>query len=395
MELLYSYIDNLWEIMLDLSVWLLLGMIIAGLLHILLPAGFIRKHLGKKRFSSVVKAVAIGVPMPLCSCGVIPVALGLKKDGASNGASTGFLISTPQTGVDSILVCAGFLGLPFAIFKVISAFISGLVGGFLANLIDHNPTGTETNQAGTTDINSTNTIAAASAHCSCHNNDCHTVNKNNTNSDAYKGISNGNGNDNTKCIQSCCEESTDSPVDRSWKEIFRFGIGKLLADIYLWLVIGIAIAAAITTFIPAGSLSKLSWTQGILGMFTMLAISLPMYICATSSVPLAASLIIAGMSPGSALVFLMAGPASNIATMGAILRAFGGAVLAIYLGTVMSLSIIFGLLFDWLLHDVNASSYMQHSHSVINTVAAVVLTLLLVAFIVVDLRKKITNTKIA
>ena len=123
--------ESLWQITLELAPWLLLGMAIAGLLHGLLPPDFVGRHLRGR--AGVAKAVVLGVPLPLCSCGVIPTGLGLKKDGASNGASVGFLISTPQTGVDSILVSASFLGWPFALFKVAAAAITGLVGGWIAD----------------------------------------------------------------------------------------------------------------------------------------------------------------------------------------------------------------------------------------------------------------------
>ena len=132
MTFVYEYIDALWAILLELSPPLLAGLILAGLIHILLPAGFIHRTLSRRGLTSVFKSVMVGVPMPLCSCGVVPTALGLRKEGASNGATTAFLISTPQTGVDSILVSANFLGWPFALFKVITAFITGLFGGWLA-----------------------------------------------------------------------------------------------------------------------------------------------------------------------------------------------------------------------------------------------------------------------
>ncbi|MBN1846749.1 MAG: permease, partial [Sedimentisphaerales bacterium] len=137
MDTIRTLLAETWQIVRELSPWLLFGMLLAGILHVLLPAGFIRRHLGGSRLASVLKAVAAGVPLPLCSCGVIPTAIGLRKDGASKGAVTGFLISTPQTGVDSILVSATFLGWPFALFKVVSALVSGCVGGWLVNLTEN------------------------------------------------------------------------------------------------------------------------------------------------------------------------------------------------------------------------------------------------------------------
>ena len=317
METLNTFLNQFWHLMEELSPWLLFGLLLAGLLHVLLPTGFIRRHLGGRRFVNVLKAVLVGVPMPLCSCGVIPTAIGLKKDGASDGAATGFLISTPQTGVDSILVSASFLGWPFAIFKVLSAFVSGLIGGLLVNAVD----GTKDN--------------------------VQPENKN---------------------TQPCCSKGKSAAPEqtnkRQWREIFSFGLMQLLRDIYRWLIVGVVVAALISILIPAGKLQEIPWTQGFPGMIMMLLISLPMYICATASVPLAASLVIAGMSPGAALVLLMAGPTTNVATMGAILRSFGKKVLTIYLATVAVMSITLGLLFDWLLLDI--STELGHVHPLPN-----------------------------
>ena len=139
MDRILLYLENIWHVLQELGPWLLFGALVAGLLHVFMPPNFVRKHLGKGTFRNVIKASLLGVPMPLCSCGVIPAAIGLKKDGASNGAATGFLISTPQTGVDSITVSAVFLGIPFACFKVVSAFITGIVGGALVNITDPAP----------------------------------------------------------------------------------------------------------------------------------------------------------------------------------------------------------------------------------------------------------------
>jgi hypothetical protein len=322
LESTFNILKEGWDVLLELAPWLLLGLSIAGILHVYLPSGFIHRHLGGKRFANIFKAVSIGVPMPLCSCGVIPAAIGLKKDGASNGAATGFLISTPQTGVDSILVSAAFLGWPFAVFKVFSALISGLIGGILVNMFDE----------------SENVMPPVPKH------------------------------------NSCCAKHTK----KSWRTVFQFGFLELLQDFYKWLIIGIFIAALIGVFIPSGRLADIHWTQGLSGMFIMLGISLPMYICATASVPLAAALITAGMSPGSALVLLMAGPTTNVATLGAVYRSFGKKVLVIYLLTVATMSITLGLLFDNLL--INIPPATQHMHALpgyISISAAVVLLALM------------------
>ena len=278
--------DALSGTLLELSPWLLLGMGIAGLLHGLLPKNFIRHHLRGRM--GVVKAVALGVPLPLCSCGVIPAGLGLKKDGASDGASLGFLISTPQTGVDSILVSASFLGWPFALFKVFSATVTGLIGGIL---VDALPEG---------------------AH----------------------------------------EEIDDSSAPIAEEEQTTTGMGmllhshELLASIWRWLVIGILVSVLIEVYLPKGAMSGLAELGPIGAGVAVLALSLPMYICATASVPIAAALVGNGMPVGAALVFLMAGPATNVATIGAIYRGFGVRTLSIYLGVIILGSVGFGAAFD-------------------------------------------------
>jgi uncharacterized protein len=358
METIHTIAKETWHILLELSPWLLFGMLLAGILHVLLPSGFIQRHLGGSKWSSVFKAVVVGVPMPLCSCGVIPTAIGLRKDGASKGAATGFLISTPQTGVDSILVSATFLGWPFAIFKVISALLSGLIGGLVVNYVENgktekevSKTATESNSCCSTSLSNSTSLAAPER---CH------------------------------------------PKGLAWKtkEALSFGLIQLLGDIYKWLIIGVLVAALISTFIPEGRLQNVTWTQGLLGMIVMLLISLPMYVCATASVPLAASLVAAGMSPGSALVLLMAGPTTNIATMGAIGRSFGKTVLAIYLATVIVMSISLGLLFDWLLLDIPSAK--EHMHSIphwFEVICAIGLLALLAYFIGMDIYRKIQPSK--
>ncbi len=312
---------EIWQVMLSLSPSLFLGMILAGLLHVYLPAGLIRRRLSQPNLRSVIEASLLGVPMPLCSCGVVPTAIGLKNEGASKGAATSFLISTPQTGVDSILVSASFLGWPFALFKVVAAFVTGIIGGSLVNATVKEPA-----------------LPAPSA----------------------------------------MQPITLGP-SRGIIPAIRYGIFDLLAMIDLWIIAGVVASALIAVWIPEGSLNDVSWLQGITGMLVVLGIALPLYVCTTGSVPIAASLIAAGMPLGSALVFLMAGPATNVATMGAVLRALGGRVLAIYLATVAGLSILFGLLFDFVLGTPTGATGHAHLHGPawIETTAAIAMSALL------------------
>jgi hypothetical protein len=331
------YLLEVWNIILDLGFPLLLGIAIAGIVHVVLPAGFVHRNFGGRGLKSIIKASLIGVPMPLCSCGVIPTAIGLKQDGASNGASTGFLISTPQTGIDSILVSATFLGWPFAIFKLVVAFIAGIIGGAAVDLFDpEEAKSSEENQRSTQTNSKKSKIA----------------------------------------------------------EAIDFGIFELFGMIYRWLIIGILLAALISIIFPTGYLASISWIGGIGGLFLMLLISLPLYVCATASVPIAASLIGAGMPLGAAMVLLMAGPASNIATIGAIFRAFGGKVLAIYLLTVSVLSIFFGWLFDFII----VSDQIQTMHHHVNDdwfafVCALIMVGLIIFMIIYEVKHKINSRK--
>ncbi len=291
----------IWDILLELAPWLLLGMGFAGLLHVLLPADLIQRQL--RGHAGVLKAVALGVPLPLCSCGVIPAGLGLKRDGASNGSSVGFLISTPQTGVDSILVSASFLGWPFALFKVAAAFVTGLAGGWITDAV-----------AGEGEIERPDTLATG---------------------DGRRGIRDGLAHAN-----------------------------EILGGIWRWLVIGVVISAAISVWIPSGSLATFT-PLGTVGMFAaVLAVSVPLYVCATASVPIAAALVVSGMPAGAALVFLMAGPATNVATIGAIYRGLGKRSLIVYLTTIVLGSLGFGLAFDFLLETAPmAVAHGHHEHA--------------------------------
>ncbi len=301
-----TYLLEVWNVLLELAPSLLVGLFLAGLLHVFLPKNLVRRQMSENSLGSVLKAVLVGVPMPLCSCGVVPTAIGLKNDGASAGASTGFLISTPQTGVDSILVSASFLGWPFALFKVAAAFVTGFLGGALVTLTEPKA------QASILPV--------------------HTIS------------------DQTEAAKPW------------WRRLGSYMVYDLLGAIDTWLILGVLAAALIATWISPGYLSTVSWTQGIGGMLLALVISLPLYVCTTSSVPIAASLIAAGMPTGTALVFLMAGPATNLATMGAVYRALGGRVLGIYLATVSVLSMAFGLVFDSLLPGSSVSKQMMHHH---------------------------------
>ncbi len=278
-------------------------MLLSGLLHIFLPNGFIRRRFRGAR--GVLSAVTLGIPLPLCSCGVVPAGIGLKNEGASDGASIGFLISTPQTGVDSILVATSFFGWPFAIFKMLAALVTGVVGGLFAERTD----------------------------------------KNSLSADAPK-------------------KQCDTPKSNaSFNEFIAHSV-EILRSIWLWLLVGIVISAVIENWMPKEWIESVgSW--GVLpAMLLVLVFSTPLYVCATASVPIAAALVAGGMPPAAAMVFLMAGPATNATTMGAIYGKFGTRTLTIYLGSVIAGSMLFGFTFDWLLTTEAATGAVHvHDHT--------------------------------
>ncbi|MCB2207520.1 MAG: permease [Bacteroidetes bacterium] len=290
MEFIKEYFVALFNLTADMAPYLLLGFLFAGLLKVFLPANLMSKYLGKSSFSSVLNATILGIPLPLCSCGVLPAGISLHKNGASKGASVSFLVSTPQTGVDSILVTWSMLGLPFAIIRPIAALFTGIAGGLLTNKIEK---------------------------------------------EKVKPVE----------PEPQFQAIKQNP---SLKEIFRYAFVEMLNDIAKWLIIGLLIAAFIEVLIPDNFFSEFQ-ISGILGMLIILIASIPLYVCATSSVPIAAVLLLKGISPGALLVFLMAGPATNAAAITVIGQNMGKKTVAIYLSVLIAGSLLFGLLIDYLL----------------------------------------------
>jgi uncharacterized membrane protein YraQ (UPF0718 family)/copper chaperone CopZ len=324
-------IDAMWQVWLQLAPWLLLGAAAAGLLHVALPRDFTRRQF--RGVPGVAKAVALGVPLPLCSCGVIPAGLGLKKDGASDGAAVGFVISTPQTGVDSILVSASFLGWPFTIFKALSALVMGLAGGVATEMVD-------TDEAADDDA------------------------------------------------------LAEATVPHSTAGFFEHMV-DVIRPIWRWIVFGVVASAAITVWIPPGTMTEWANLSPALTGLTVLAISVPLYVCATASVPIAAALVAQGMPTGAALVFLMAGPATNVATIGAVKRAFGNRALVVYLATVIGGSVGLSYVYDaFLPFSVVGATMHEHSHPWWAWVSAIVLGVMFVYFAADDLRSLVRRRKV-
>ncbi len=364
MDLLVEFASNLWQLANEASPWLLFGLIIAGLMKTWVPTQILSKHLGQGH-SAIIKAALIGAPLPLCSCGVIPVATQLRRSGASAPATSAFLVATPETGVDSISVSYALLGPLIAIYRPFSAIFSAIFTGFLVASIK------TTNNAPMQSMHD----SGATAKTSC----CAT-----TQTPAPT-------NTNAQAKDSCCTSTHPEKVQATAYEKTLLGIkyafSQLIDDLVVWLFIGLLFATLVKTLLPAEFL--LSYGSGLVAMLVMIAISIPMYICATASTPVAAGFILAGISPGTALVFMMAGPATNISTLGVIKSEMGSKVLIRYLVGISSSAIGFGLLLDYGLNkfSININDQMAHSHEMLPAWFASSCTLLLVVMAIKPIRR--------
>ena len=287
-----------WNLVIESAPWLLIGYLLAGIIKQVIPSSWVEKQLAEPGFTSIVKGAFIGAPLPLCSCGVIPTALAIRKAGASKGATASFLVATPETGVDSISFSYAVLGPVFALARPIAALISAIIAGVLVHSFDEK-------------VSSAEAVVASGGHC------C------------------GGKQQKTEAVLSFGERLVAA---------IRYGYGQMIADTAKWLVIGLVAATVITAAVPQSFF--LQWGNGVVAMVVMVIVGLPMYICATASTPVAASLLFAGISPGAALVFMLTGPATNIATMGVIKEQLGLRSLLAYLAGVIGTAIACGLLLN-------------------------------------------------
>ncbi len=338
LEYLSALLTNFLAISAEASPWLLLGLLIAGLMKSWVPTQILSQHLGEGKLA-IVKAAFIGAPLPLCSCGVIPVATELRRSGASASATSSFLVATPETGVDSVSVSYALLGPVFAIYRPITAIISAIITGLLVSTTKKE------------DISLPKDSSDEVKSC------CSSKHKPEPTPEP------------ATVKTSCCDSK--KPANKSENFLSKtlsgihYAATKLIDDIIIWLLVGLIFATLIKTFLPESFL--LSYGSGLGAMLVMIAISIPMYICATASTPVAAGFILAGISPGTALVFMMAGPATNISTLGVIKNEMGSGVLIRYLLGISLSAIGFGLLLDSGLafFNVNIVQQMQHSHELL------------------------------
>ncbi|PAX99263.1 hypothetical protein CKO50_21800 [Pseudoalteromonas sp. HM-SA03] len=373
-------IVNFWQLFLVSAPWLLLGLILAGLLNVFIPKDLLQKHLGKEGFWTTIKAALIGAPMPLCSCGVIPAAVGLRRAGGSKSATTAFLVSTPETGVDSISVSYVLLGPFMAVIRPIAAVVSAIAAGLLV--------GSEKDDK-SVPLKHPNTSDKPSATSGCCDANHHPEPKPTEKHHGHDSCCASTKVETVKVSSSCCEpagpqlamaganmpccDTTEptvtsccdsasattsccepAPVPENQGvfgrivEAVKFSCNQLLSDTAVWLLIGLFFAALVQTFVPESFLSQ--WGDGIIAMLVVILISIPMYICATASTPIAAGLLMAGVSPGAVLVFMLAGPATNIATIGVVGKELGRRAVFAYLGGVIGVALIFGYLTDYLVN---------------------------------------------
>ncbi|CAH9049455.1 hypothetical protein PSECIP111951_01331 [Pseudoalteromonas holothuriae] len=352
-------ITNFWQLFLLSAPWLMLGLFLAGLLNVFIAKDFLQRHLGQEGFWTTVKAALIGAPMPLCSCGVIPAAIGLRRAGGSKSATTAFLVSTPETGVDSISVSYVLLGPFMAVIRPIAAICSAIAAGVLVGREDKSIQASTTKSI--TNNDSCGTAKSASqvqeSHC-CSDKTLKATGELSPSCD-----------DTTEQAQpvgvSCCDNQSTPQQATFINKLYQalsFSSNKLLSDTMVWLMVGLFFAALVQTYVPESFLSQ--WGSGVLAMLVVILISIPMYICATASTPIAAGLLMAGVSPGAVLVFMLAGPATNIATLGVVGKELGRRAVFAYLGGVVGVAIIFGLLTDFLVSaygfTVQPMHQMQH-----------------------------------
>lgn len=323
-----GYFAELWFLLLEMAPWLLLGLIFAGLLKVYFPQKHIDKYLGKSNFRSSLNASLLGVPMPLCSCGVIPTAISFYKNGASKGATNSFLISTPQTGVDSIFATYSMLGWPFAVLRPFVAFVTGVIGGVLTNILIKEKPVKKVSPFASFKID---TVTLGQTDATCEDDSCG------------------------------CHEPKTEDKRHSLIRAADYAFVELLQDIAKWLINGFLVAALISVVLPDDFFSSFKGL-GLLEILVVLAASIPIYICATGSIPIAAVLLMKGVSPGAALVFMMAGPATNVATIAVLAKTMGKKSLMIYLSTITLGAIVFGLLLNWLVPAEFILSKMPHFH---------------------------------
>lgn len=392
-----AYLENLLTLSLEAAPWLVLGLLVGGIIKVVIPVSFLHRHLGGHGVRPVIKAALFGAPLPLCSCGVIPAALGLRRAGASKSSTVSFLVSTPETGVDSVAITYALMGPFMAISRPIAAIVSAITAGLLVGKAEASNQNSQMQEADQTTQSACCGAEKAqvdisppeTSHACCSGEKDKQIapepiaSKSCCSSDAPTEPVHIELEEKSTCCgsepkprtepASCCGEEASGPdanaqnttlLSRLWQGI-HYAFTDLFSNLIFWLCIGLLFAAAVKTWVPASFLTE--WGSGLPAMLLMMVIGIPMYVCASASTPIAAGFMLAGISPGTALVFLMAGPATNISTLGVINKELGKRPLIAYLTGVGVIALLAGLSLDAIIQlwNVDIQSQLQHGHDML------------------------------
>lgn len=373
MHYIQQVIFDIWNMLTVAAPFILFGFLAAGLIHTFVKAERIVALVGKRSWKSVLIASLCGVPLPLCSCSVLPTAATLREKGASKGATTSFLISTPETGVDSIALTYGMMGGWMAFLRPVSAAITALSAGLAVNAL-----------GGDENAEPFEKPKTSCCHSEEPKEDCHKE-------EAKSECCSGQQKEEPK--QECCSsQQKEEPAKKSccggsqpkqqawWQATLHYSFVQLSDNLAKWLAIGFVLSGLIASFIPASLFE--SWAgQGFTSLVLMLAVSMPFYICASGSTPMAAAMLMKGLSPGAAVVFLLAGPATNLAALPVLYKILGKRSTVIYLASIFVMTLAVGMVINLLFTADYFTLNIGHEHaseySVWNTVCAAVLALLI------------------
>jgi len=314
-------------IFLELSPYLILGFLIAGVLHQVLKPAWLTRHVAGEDMKSVTLASLIGAPLPLCSCSVLPVAVSMRRSGASKGATTSFLISTPETGVDSITVSWALLGPALTLARFLGAIVSAIfVGGVVSWFVRRGFDRPEREEG----PRPTPAIEDACGHT----------------------VSPPRG----EALPRAPARTANAARERSWvHRVLRYAFVEMMDDLAASMVVGILLSGLIAASIPA-EVFQSPIARGFPGMLLMLAIGIPIYVCAAGSTPIAAALLLKGMSPGAAFVFLLASPATNVSSLVVLSRHLGKRVVLVQIAALSVVTLALGGLVDLLWGAIGADA---------------------------------------
>jgi len=370
METAILLANNFLNLLNEFSIYILIGLFIAGILKQIVPDDFVIKHLGKGDVNSVVKATVFGIPLPICSCSVIPLAQSLRKEGASKGAVQSFLISTPITGVDSILATFSFFGLVFTVYRVISSIIIAIGVGIFQNIFEKeepkkttlqfNPnTNNNFKQTQNLSFGTTPQIKKDELSSCCSSNSC------------------------------CDSKPSNTKKSFSFMGALKYAYVTLFKDMVKPLLVGLILGAVFTTFAPK-EYTEILFENEILTYIVVMLFAMPLYVCATASLPIAAALVMQGMSGGAAFIFLTAGPATSAITMSIVYKTLGKKSLVIYLTSIFVLTFLFALGFDIFFGDLDLVQFMNHDEesSLLSNIASLIMLAMMIFYLLPKKFKK-------